>query len=171
MPLRMATSLPVGVDSIDTARQVGEIAHNLLHDPLHIYNSPGLYPLNNDLALNELLIAQGIPPPADRIETVSGAFGRVFVAQSDAVWFISAGVVAREIEDGRLISLPVDTALTAGPVGLMVRAAHTFGLTVVAEGVERPDQLARVRDARCDHAQGYLFHRPLQVDFTLAAAS
>lgn len=56
----MATALPDGLDSTDTARQLGEIAHNLLHDPLHIYNSPGLYPLNNDLALNELLIGQGI---------------------------------------------------------------------------------------------------------------
>lgn len=75
--------------------------------------------------VENLLNAQGIPRPADRIETVSGAFGRVFVAQSDAIWFISAGVVAREIEDGRLVSLPVDTALTAGPVGLMVRAAQS----------------------------------------------
>lgn len=56
----MATGLPDGVDSIDTTRQLGEIAHNLLNDPFHIYNSPGLYPLNNDLALNELLIVQGI---------------------------------------------------------------------------------------------------------------
>ncbi|MEO5952126.1 MAG: hypothetical protein ABIQ44_06590, partial [Chloroflexia bacterium] len=56
----MATTLPDGLDSTDTARQLGEIAHNLLHDPMYIYNSPGLYPLNNDLALNELLIGQGI---------------------------------------------------------------------------------------------------------------
>jgi hypothetical protein len=56
----MATMLPEGVDSVDTARQIGEIAHNLLHNPLHIYDSPGLYPLNNDLALNEVLVGQGI---------------------------------------------------------------------------------------------------------------
>jgi hypothetical protein len=56
----MATMLPEGVDSVDTTRQVGEIAHNLLHNPLHIYDSPGLYPLNNDLALNEVLVGQGI---------------------------------------------------------------------------------------------------------------
>ncbi|MCZ2814867.1 EAL domain-containing protein [Modestobacter sp. VKM Ac-2984] len=46
-------------------------------------------------------------------------------------------------------------------VALMIRAAHTFGLTVVAEGVEEPEQLARLRADACDQAQGWLFHRAL----------
>ena len=46
-------------------------------------------------------------------------------------------------------------------VGLMIRAAHTFGLTVVAEGVEDVEQLDRLRADYCDHAQGYLLSRPL----------
>ncbi|HEX2072229.1 MAG TPA: EAL domain-containing protein [Geodermatophilus sp.] len=46
-------------------------------------------------------------------------------------------------------------------VALMIRAAHTFGLTVVAEGVEEPTQLARLRADACDLAQGYLLYRPL----------
>jgi EAL domain-containing protein (putative c-di-GMP-specific phosphodiesterase class I) len=32
---------------------------------------------------------------------------------------------------------------------------------VVAEGVEQPEQLERLRAESCDHAQGYLLHRPL----------
>ena len=43
----------------------------------------------------------------------------------------------------------------------MIRAAHTFGLTVVAEGVEEPAQLARLKAPGCDQAQGYLLHRPM----------
>lgn len=46
-------------------------------------------------------------------------------------------------------------------VELVVRAAHAFGLNVVAEGVEREDQLPALHHARCDSAQGYLFARPL----------
>jgi diguanylate cyclase (GGDEF)-like protein len=46
-------------------------------------------------------------------------------------------------------------------VALMIRAAHTFGLTVVAEGVEEPAQLARLRVDGCDEAQGHLLYRPL----------
>jgi EAL domain-containing protein (putative c-di-GMP-specific phosphodiesterase class I) len=39
--------------------------------------------------------------------------------------------------------------------------AHSFGLTVVAEGVEYPAQLAWLADARCDFVQGYLTGRPM----------
>ena len=72
--------------------------------------------------VERLLIAQGLPIPPRRIETVSGAFGRVHTARSDAVWVISAGVVANEIADGRLVRLPFPTLGTEGPVGLMRRA-------------------------------------------------
>jgi len=36
-----------------------------------------------------------------------------------------------------------------------------LGLTVVVEGVETPDHLARAFEAACDAAQGYHFSRPL----------
>lgn len=72
--------------------------------------------------VERFLIAQGIPEPQTRIETVSGAFGRVHVRQSDAVWFISEGVVALDLAEGRLTRLPVPTIGTEGPVGLMTRA-------------------------------------------------
>ncbi|MBA4490701.1 pca operon transcription factor PcaQ [Paracoccus sp. S1E-3] len=73
--------------------------------------------------VERLLIARGLPIPARRIETVSGAFGRVHTARSDAVWVISTGVVANEIADGRLVRLPFSDQGTEGPVGLMRRAA------------------------------------------------
>ncbi|WP_258393961.1 bifunctional diguanylate cyclase/phosphodiesterase [Halomonas sp. SL1] len=40
---------------------------------------------------------------------------------------------------------------------------HRLGLEVVAEGVETGEQLALVREMRCDLVQGYYFHRPLPV--------
>jgi EAL domain-containing protein (putative c-di-GMP-specific phosphodiesterase class I) len=74
---------------------------------------------------------------------------------------------------GQLRNMPVDTlkidrsfVASTEPahrelVALMIRAAHTFGLTVVAEGVEEPAQLARLKAQDCDQAQGYLLHRPM----------
>lgn len=38
---------------------------------------------------------------------------------------------------------------------------RTLGLTVIAEGVERNDQLSALQDIRCDLGQGYLFARPM----------
>ncbi len=64
-------------------------------------------------------------------------------------------------------TLKIDRSLVASTapgsaelVRLVVHAAHAFGLSVVAEGVEHEHQLSPLRQAGCDSAQGYLFARP-----------
>jgi EAL domain-containing protein (putative c-di-GMP-specific phosphodiesterase class I) len=53
----------------------------------------------------------------------------------------------------------------AGQVVASVLAmARGLGLEVVAEGIERPDQLAGLRLLGCDAAQGYLFSPPADAD-------
>lgn len=101
--------------------------HPIIADPdlRRIAEWPVVYPSPGSAIrpfVERLLIAEGIAVPAHRVETVSGAFGRAYVPDSDAVWFISAGVVAREVAAGRLVRLPVGTGLTEGPVGMMTRA-------------------------------------------------
>ena len=46
----------------------------------------------------------------------------------------------------------------------VVALAHSMGMDVVAEGIEHPHQLARVKEMGCEMGQGYLFSRPLTVD-------
>jgi EAL domain-containing protein (putative c-di-GMP-specific phosphodiesterase class I) len=46
-------------------------------------------------------------------------------------------------------------------VTAIISMAHSFGLTVVAEGVEYPAQLAWLCDSGCDFVQGYLTGRPM----------
>jgi len=69
------------------------------------------------------LISHGIAEIPAEIETVSDSFGRAMLRQSDAVWIISGGVVATEIEDGEFEVLPIDTSETRGSVGLTTRRA------------------------------------------------
>jgi diguanylate cyclase (GGDEF)-like protein/PAS domain S-box-containing protein len=42
-----------------------------------------------------------------------------------------------------------------------VALAHSLGLPVIAEGIECPDQLRRLRSLGCEFGQGYLFSRAL----------
>jgi diguanylate cyclase (GGDEF)-like protein/PAS domain S-box-containing protein len=46
-------------------------------------------------------------------------------------------------------------------VAAIVQMARTLGLTVVAEGVERPEQLERLRELGCDRVQGRLIAEPM----------
>ena len=49
-----------------------------------------------------------------------------------------------------------DTSIVEAVIGL----GHSLGVLVIAEGVETPLQLTRLRELSCDKAQGYLFGRP-----------
>lgn len=55
---------------------------------------------------------------------------------------------------------PADAALARAIVAM----AHGLGLRVIAEGVEREEHLAFLREERCDDAQGFLFSQPLPPD-------
>src|SRR5918993_4515536 len=47
-------------------------------------------------------------------------------------------------------------------VKAMIELTHALGLRVIAEGVETSEQLAQLRDMKCDLAQGNYFSEPLQ---------
>ncbi|MFM0331698.1 putative bifunctional diguanylate cyclase/phosphodiesterase [Paraburkholderia strydomiana] len=49
-------------------------------------------------------------------------------------------------------------------VTAIISMAHSFGLLVVAEGVEYPAQLEWLCDARCDVVQGFLTGRPMRLE-------
>jgi diguanylate cyclase (GGDEF)-like protein len=67
-------------------------------------------------------------------------------------------------------TLKIDRSFTAGLlrdgdeseeiVRAVLALGHGLNKTVIAEGVETLEQLARLRELGCDYAQGYLFGRP-----------
>ena len=46
-------------------------------------------------------------------------------------------------------------------VGQIVALGHSFGLEVVAEGVESAEIVAKLSDIGCDYAQGFHYTKPL----------
>ena len=93
--------------------------HPLLAKPVlaNIANWPLVYPAKGSAIrpiVDRFVIENGLDEVPRRIETVSGAFGRVFVRNSDAVWIISDGVVANEIASGTLARLPFNTDTNLG---------------------------------------------------------
>lgn len=63
----------------------------------------------------------GADDVAPAFETVSLAFGHQILRKSDAIWFISRGVVAEELAAGTLRALSLNAPMMAGPVGISLR--------------------------------------------------
>ncbi len=76
---------------------------------------------------------QSVEPDRDRIRRLRSAFVRA----SDAIWIISAGVVAADVDDGTIAILPIDTSETKGPVGLTMRAdaVPTLALSLLMQTI------------------------------------
>jgi diguanylate cyclase len=51
----------------------------------------------------------------------------------------------------------------AGIVQAIIAMAHQLNLIVIAEGVEKPEELTILKQYNCDIVQGYLFTRPLDL--------
>ena len=65
-----------------------------------------------------------------------------------------------KVDRSLVAELPHNT-LTAQLVDALIAIGRTFGLSVVAEGVETLDQLQFLRDRGCDYCQGFLLSAPV----------
>jgi LysR family transcriptional regulator, pca operon transcriptional activator len=118
--------------------------HPLLSEPrfdfARIRDFPVLMPTAGSVIrpfVDRYLLAHGMAELPRTIETVSDSFGRAFVTDTDAVWVISEGVVVRDVAEGRLRYLPIDTSETKGAVGLTTResVAETAALDIICQTV------------------------------------
>jgi EAL domain-containing protein (putative c-di-GMP-specific phosphodiesterase class I) len=66
--------------------------------------------------------------------------------------------------DRSFIERVCDPHGTSALVQAILSLAHSLGLQVVAEGVERRDQMDVLMQMNCDLMQGYLFARPRPAD-------
>jgi diguanylate cyclase len=82
---------------------------------------------------------------------------------------------------GYLQKFPIDTlkidqsfvrglrgnSLNSNIVKFLVKLAESAGMTILAEGVEEPEQVDALLASGCRHAQGFLYSRPIPLDALL----
>lgn len=72
-------------------------------------------------AADRFFVSSGMGLPVHTLETIDLSFGRSYVLQSDAVWFVPLGAIENDLRQGNFTRLPIDTTITEGPVGLTRR--------------------------------------------------
>ena len=76
-------------------------------------------------AVDEYLLARNLASVQPAFETAALAVGRGILAGSDALWFISGGVVEDELDRGDLVSWETGAGFLSGAVGMTRRQAGT----------------------------------------------
>ena len=77
---------------------------------------------------------------------------------------LDTGVIDSFVLDHTLISDVIENDAHQRIVRATIAMAQGLNIEVAAEGVETRDQLAFLRECRCDLAQGFLISRPTQAD-------
>jgi diguanylate cyclase (GGDEF)-like protein/PAS domain S-box-containing protein len=150
-----------------------QFAHDLQADVAAVIDEFGLPAGSLELELTESLLMAN---PERAIETMRGLADRgVCMAIDDfGTGYSSLAYLKRlpldrlKIDRSFVKDLGVDeddAEICASIIGL----GHSLGLTIVAEGVETPEQLAWLRARGCDEIQGYLLGRPQPFEALLAA--
>jgi diguanylate cyclase (GGDEF)-like protein/PAS domain S-box-containing protein len=135
--------------------------------------------------IDHAVVRHGVPPSVLQIEITEGTALRdlqrsirvfnelrdrgVRVAIDDfGIGYSSLGYLKElpvnvlKIDRSFLFDIP--HGRNAAIVAAVIAMGHALGLTVVAEGVEHPDQMEFLRQHDCDECQGYLFSRPTTAD-------
>jgi LysR family pca operon transcriptional activator len=99
---------------------------------------------------DQFFMATGIGVPKEQIETIDVSFGRSYVLLTDAVWCAPVWVVENDVQNGMLVRLPLNTDVTAGPVGLTLRADRLPSEAMQRVLAEIRIAAAEWQDARSD---------------------
>jgi diguanylate cyclase (GGDEF)-like protein len=127
------------VNSFSPSRLTLEIAETALHDDLHA-------------AIDTLAELAGLG-----VRIAIDDFGTGYGGLS---WLKSLPVHEIKIDRSFIKGCAID-AFDAAIVSGLVDIAHNLGIRVVAEGVERADQIAFLTQVQCDSIQGYFLGMPM----------
>ncbi|CAN5673202.1 hypothetical protein BH10ACT1_BH10ACT1_13880 [soil metagenome] len=138
-------------DVVANALQAANVAHGQIH--LEITEGALMHDVSSAWAVLRQTKALGVKLALDDFGTGYSSLSYVRRFSLDML------KIDKSFIDG-IDSSPEDRAIVEHVVGM----ADALGMTTVAEGVERPEQLAWLRRLGCRLAQGYALSRPLSAD-------
>ncbi len=155
LPIRVAVNVSaIELQRFDFANQVAQIIDETKMDPtfLEIEITENSVMQNTEDCINTMktLREMGISLSIDDFGTGYSSFGYL---KKFPIHYL-------KIDQSFIRSALIEPS-SAEIVKAMIQLGHTFGLEVVAEGVEEEDILALLQEQDCDYYQGYYFSRPL----------
>ena len=157
-PLCMAVNL--------SWRQFSE--EDLLSDIVAALDETGLEPSLLELELTESMVVQN-PERATRVLAAIKNLGVRLAIDDFGVGYSSLAQIKRfpidtlKVDRSFIRDIPQNTDDNAIAEAI-IAMGKTLSLTIVAEGVETPEQEKFLREHACDEMQGYYFSRPISAD-------
>lgn len=154
--------LAINVSAVQLKRS--GLAHGILAE-LRRYDLPGsalmVEVTETSVVTDPLLASESLQALRNQgVHAAIDDFGKGF---SSLIQLKRLPIDALKIDGSFIRDLSMDND-DAAIVNAIIGLGHNLGLKVIAECVENPDQLAFLRKAGCNEAQGYLFSRPLPPD-------
>ncbi|MCF8037056.1 MAG: EAL domain-containing protein [Desulfobacteraceae bacterium] len=165
--LDIKISVNVSAQQFDDDRLISSIRESLRHT--------GLQGSSLEVELTETVLMQHVSQAAVVLESLSSRgitvalddFGKGYSSLS-YLQHLALDII--KLDKQFVLGLPEskdDMVL----VQTIVTMAHNLGKKVLAEGVEREDQVLALQEMGCDYAQGFLFSRPVQPEEIFAKYS
>jgi diguanylate cyclase (GGDEF)-like protein/PAS domain S-box-containing protein len=164
----LVTSVNLAVRQVQDPDIVAEVSA--------ILEETGLDPGSLQLELTESAVMGTAGRPLDTLHALAGLGVRIAIddfgtGYSNLAYLRSLPVHSLKLAGSFVAGLrppdcpdPVDQEIVA----TLIKLAHTLHLTVTAEGVETPQQAARLRTLGCDTAQGWHYAMPGPPDQVIA---
>lgn len=140
---------------------------DLIQEIRHIVGQAVVPPGALRLEITESLLMQNPEQATDMLEMLRGA-GAELALDDFGTGYSSLSYLQRFPVNSIKIDKSLMQASSSGDgsggaiVRSMVALAHELGKTVVAEGVERPDDVSFLRSIGCEYAQGFYYGEPMR---------
>lgn len=159
-----APSLPISVNVSRADIHHADIAERLLN----IVQRHGLLPERLHLEITESAYTESTGQIVEVVEHLR-QLGFVIEMDDFGSGYSSLNMLSKMPVDVlkldmKFLQSEIEKPAYEGIMQFIMSLARFLNLIVIAEGVETEEQLNRLREIGCDHAQGYYFAKPMPVD-------